>query len=218
MGELSVRELPIFPLPEVVLFPNEVLPLHIFESRYRIMLKSVLETDSLFGVVKWDPSTKTMANVGCCAHIIKHQTSQDGRSNIVTIGQQRFQILEIIRTTPYYSAMVSWIDDNNIKSLQNLDTLRDSVIEALNDVVNLTSKLTNSQKILPDKLPNNPLELSFWIGAHLGGPVADEQQRLLEERDTYIRLQREYEMLDHTRKQLAARTALKESFPDVKEN
>ena len=218
MGELSVRELPLFPLPEVVLFPNEVLPLHIFESRYRIMLKSVLESDSLFGVVKWDPVTKSMANVGCCAHIIKHQTSEDGRSNIITIGQQRFQILEITRTTPYYSAMVSWIDDNNISSLQNLDILRDSVIEALNDVVNLTSKLTNSQKILPDKLPNNPLELSFWIGAHLGGPVSDEQQRLLEERDTYIRLQREFEMLDHTRKQLAARTALKESFPDVKEN
>ena len=218
MGELSVRELPLFPLPEVVLFPNEVLPLHIFESRYRIMLKSVLESDSLFGVVKWDPVTKSMANVGCCAHIIKHQTSEDGRSNIVTIGQQRFQILEVTRTTPYYSAMVSWIDDNNITSLQNLDVLRDSVIEALNDVVNLTSKLTNSQKILPDKLPNNPLELSFWIGAHLGGPVSDEQQRLLEERDTYIRLQREFEMLDHTRKQLAARTALKESFPDVKEN
>ncbi len=218
MGELSVRELPLFPLPEVVLFPNEVLPLHIFESRYRIMLKSVLESDSLFGVVKWDPVTKSMANVGCCAHIIKHQTSEDGRSNIVTIGQQRFQILEITRTTPYYSAMVSWIDDNSITSLQNLDILRDSVIEALNDVVNLTSKLTNSQKILPDKLPNNPLELSFWIGAHLGGPVSDEQQRLLEERDTYVRLQREFEMLDHTRKQLAARTALKESFPDVKEN
>ena len=218
MGELSVREIPLFPLPEVVLFPNEVLPLHIFESRYRIMLKSVLESDSLFGVVKWDPISKTMANVGCCAHVIKHQTSEDGRSNIVTIGQQRFQILEVTRTTPYYSAMVSWIDDINITSLQNLDVLRDSVIEALNDVVNLTSKLTNSQKILPDKLPNNPLELSFWIGAHLGGPVSDEQQRLLEERDTYVRLQREFEMLDHTRKQLAARTALKESFPDVKEN
>ena len=218
MGELSVRELPLFPLPDVVLFPKEVLPLHIFESRYRIMLKSVLESDSLFGVVKWDPITKSMANVGCCAHVIKHQTSEDGRSNIITIGQQRFQILEITRTTPYYSAMVSWIDDNNIGSLQNLDILRDSVIEALNDVVNLTSKLTNSQKILPDKLPDNPLELSFWIGAHLGGPVSDEQQRLLEERDTYIRLQREFEMLDHTRKQLAARTALKESFPDVKEN
>ena len=51
MGELSVRELPLFPLPEVVLFPQEVLPLHIFESRYRIMLKSVLESDSMFGVL-----------------------------------------------------------------------------------------------------------------------------------------------------------------------
>jgi len=218
MGDLSVRELPIFPLPEVVLFPNEVLPLHIFEARYRMMLKSVLETDSLFGVVKWDPNTKSMANVGCCAHIIKHQTADDGRSNIITKGQQRFQILEIVRSTPFYSGIVSWIDDENSQNLQDLDSLRDSVIQALNDVVNLTSKLTNSQKILPDKLPNNPMELSFWIGAHLGGPVSDEQQRLLEERDTYIRLQREYEMLDHTRKQLAARTALKESFPDVKEN
>jgi len=218
MGDLSVRELPLFPLPEVVLFPNEVLPLHIFESRYRIMLKSVLETDSLFGVVKWDPNTKSMANVGCCAHIIKHQTADDGRSNIITIGQQRFQVLEIVRSTPFYTGIVSWIDDENSQNLQDLDILRDSVIQALNDVVNLTGKLTNSQKILPDKLPKNPMELSFWIGAHLGGPVSDEQQRLLEEKDTYIRLQREFEMLDHTRKQLAARTALKESFPDVKEN
>ena len=218
MGDLSVRELPLFPLPEVVLFPNEVLPLHIFESRYRMMLKSVLETDSLFGVIKWDPNTKSMANVGCCAHIIKHQTADDGRSNIITIGQQRFQILEVVSSTPFYTGIVSWIDDEINQNLQDLDTLRDSVIQALNDVVNLTSKLTNSQKILPDKLPNNPMELSFWIGAHLGGPVSDEQQRLLEERDTYTRLQREFEMLDHTRKQLAARTALKESFPDVKEN
>ena len=218
MGELSVRELPIFPLPEVVLFPQEVLPLHIFESRYRIMLKSVLETDSMFGVIKWDSDTKRMANVGCCAQIIKHQTAEDGRSTIITLGQQRFQILEIIRSTPYCSAMVSWINDENIENLHKLDTLKDSVTEALSDVVKLTSKLTNSKKILPDKLPNSPMELSFWIGAHLGGPVAEEQQRLLEERNTYTRLEREFEMLDYTRKQLAARTALKESFPDIKEN
>ena len=218
MGDLSVRELPLFPLPEVVLFPQEVLPLHIFESRYRIMLQSVLESDSLFGVIKWDSNSKSMANIGCCAQIIKHQTAEDGRSNIITIGQQRFQILEIVRSTPYYSAMVSWINDENVDNLHNLDTLKDSVVEALSDVVTLTSKLTNSKKNLPDKLPNNPMELSFWIGAHLGGPVAEEQQRLLEERNTFTRLQREYDMLDHTRKQLAARTALKESLPDTKEN
>ena len=218
MGELSVRELPLFPLPEVVLFPQEVLPLHIFESRYRIMLKSVLETDSMFGVIKWDQNTKSMANVGCCAQIIKHQTAEDGRSNIITLGQQRFQILEIVRSTPYCSAMVSWINDENVDNFQKLDALKDSVTEALSDVVKLSSKLSNSKKNLPEKLPDNPMELSFWIGSHLGGPVAEEQQRLLEERNTYKRLQREFEMLDHTRKQLAARTALKESFPDIKEN
>ena len=69
MGELSVRELPLFPLPEVVLFPQEVLPLHIFESRYRMMLQSVLETDSMFGVINWDP-------------ILQHQTWNQPRGQI----------------------------------------------------------------------------------------------------------------------------------------
>ena len=182
------------------------------------MLQSVLETDSMFGVIKWDTTSKTMAKVGCCAQIIKHQTSEDGRSNLITMGQQRFQILEIIRSTPFYSAMVTWISDDHVENLQKLDSQKDLVKEALSDVINLTSKLTNTKKTLPDKLPSNPMELSFWIGAHLGGAVAEEQQRLLEEKNTYTRLQREYEMLDHTRKLLAARTALKESFPDIKEN
>ena len=182
------------------------------------MLKSVLESDSMFGVIKWDPNTKSLANIGCCAQIIKHQTAKDGRSNIITLGQQRFQVLEIIRSTPFCSAMVSWISDDNNENLEKLDSLKDSVKEALSDVIHLTSKLTNTKKNLPDKLPNNPMELSFWIGAHLGGSVAEEQQRLLEERNTYTRLQREFEMLDHTRKQLAARTALKESFPDTQES
>ena len=218
MSELSVRELPLFPLPDVVLFPQEVLPLHIFESRYRIMLQSVLETDSMFGVIKLDPNTKNMANIGCCAQVIKHHTAEDGRSNIITLGQQRFQVLEIVRSTPFYSAMVTWITDDNIDNLQKLDSLKDSVTEALSDVINLTGKLTNTKNKVPDKLPSNPMDLSFWIGAHLGGSVAEEQQRLLEERNTFTRLQREFEMLDHTRKQLAARTALKETFPDSKEN
>ena len=65
------------------------------------------------------------------------------------------------------------------ENIQKLDSLKDQVTEALSDVINLTSKLTNTKKNLPDKLPNNPMELSFWIGAHLGGPVAEEQQRLL---------------------------------------
>ncbi len=215
MSELSVRELPLFPLPEVVLFPQEYLPLHIFESRYRIMLQSVLESDSRFGVIRWDPSTKKIADVGCCAQIIKHQTSDDGRSNIVTLGQQRFRVLEIIRETPFIKALVSWIDDDPISDPIKLDELKDSVSIALKDVVSLTGKLMDSEKSLPDSLPEIPRELSFWIAAHLGGPVASEQQNLLELTNTFNRLQREYELLDQTRRQLAARTALKDTFSNA---
>ena len=213
--ELSVRELPLFPLPEVVLFPQEVLPLHIFESRYRIMLKSVLESDSKFGVVRLDTKTKKVAEVGCCAQIIKHQTSDDGRSNIVTMGQQRFRVLDITREAPFCTALVSWIDDEPPINQDSLNKLSQSVLGALRDVVSLSGKLTDSETTLPEGLPEIPRELSFWIAAHLGGPAADEQQKLLEMRDTTIRLEREFEMLDHTRRQLAARTALKDTFSNA---
>ena len=213
--DISVRELPLFPLPEVVLFPQEVLPLHIFESRYRIMLQTVLEADSRFGIVRSNPATKQIADVGCCAQIVKHQTSEDGRSNIVTVGQQRFRILEIIREAPFYSAMVTWIDDNSVDDQDELTALSSSVLLALKDVVSLTGKLTDSERSLPEGLPEIPRELSFWIASHLGGSVADEQQSLLEMLDTKTRLQREYEMLDQTRRQLAARTALKETLSNA---
>ena len=121
-----------------------------------------------------------MADVGCCAQILKHQTSEDGRSNLVTIGQQRFRILEVIREAPFVSAMVSWIDDEHVHEETTLKELASSVFIALKDVVSLTGKLTESQTVLPDSLPELPRELSFWVAAHLGGSVADEQQYLLE--------------------------------------
>ncbi len=213
--DISVRELPLFPLPEVVLFPQEVLPLHIFESRYRIMLQSVLEADSRFGIVRSNPATKQIADVGCCAQIVKHQTSEDGRSNIVTVGQQRFRILEVVREAPFYTAMVTWIDDALVDDQDELTALSSSVLLALKDVVSLTGKLTDSERSLPEGLPEMPRELSFWIASHLGGSVADEQQNLLEMVDTKARLHREYDMLDQTRRQLAARTALKETLSNV---
>ncbi len=212
MVELAVRELPLFPLPDVVLFPQEMLPLHIFESRYRIMLQTVLESDSRFGVVNWDPANQKIADVGCCAEIIKHQTSQDGRSNIITLGQQRFRILEITREVPYLTGMVSWIEDAAVEDQEQLTKLSETVLTALHDVVSLTGKLTGSDAVLPDDLPDLPRELSFWIGAHLGGPVAEEQQYLLELSDTEERLNYKYEMVDKTRRHLAARNVLKDTL------
>ncbi|MCP9806219.1 LON peptidase substrate-binding domain-containing protein [Cyanobium sp. T1B-Tous] len=212
MGELAVRELPLFPLPDVVLFPQEVLPLHIFEPRYRMLLRTVMAGDQRFGVVRWDPQTQAMASVGCCAEILHCQTQDDDRSNIVTMGQQRFRVLEIVREAPFRVGLVSWIEDEPEASHEELEVLASDVGQALRDVVELTGKLIGKPASLPSDLPDLPRELSFWIGAHLGGPVADHQQALLEITDTSERLRQEYELLDQTRRQLAARTVLKDTF------
>ncbi|MCT0206163.1 LON peptidase substrate-binding domain-containing protein [Synechococcus sp. CS-1332] len=215
MTDLAVRELPLFPLPDVVLFPQEVLPLHIFEPRYRMMLQTAMSEDRRFGVVRWDPQSKRMAEVGCCAEILHCQVQDDDRSNIVTMGQQRFRVLDIVRDTPFRVGMVSWIEDTVSESHEELETLTSTVTRALRDVVDLTGKLIGKPSSLPADLPDLPRELSFWIGAHLGGPVADHQQALLEITDTGERLRQEYELLDQTRRQLAARTVLKDTFSSL---
>lgn len=212
MSDFSVRELPLFPLPDVVLFPQQLLPLHIFESRYRMLLQSVLETDQRFGIVRIDPNTGEMAEIGCCAEVLQHQTTDDGRSYIVTLGQQRFRLLNIARETPFRTGMVSWIEDEAVDDPDSLNALSQTVSEALNDVVTLTGKLQGQDVTLPDDLPDLPRELSYWIGAHLDTRAAGEQQALLELTDTRERLQRQFEMLDHTRRQLAARTVLKDTL------
>ena len=218
MSELAVRELPLFPLPDVVLFPQEVLPLHIFEPRYRMLLRTVMAEDRRFGVVRWDPRQQRMAEVGCCAEILHCQTQDDDRSNIVTLGQQRFRVLDIVRDAPFRVAMVSWIEDQVQEDHQTLADLTSDVTQALRDVVELTGKLIGKPAALPTDLPDLPRELSFWIGSHLGGPVADHQQALLEITDTGERLRQEFELLDQTRRQLAARTVLKDTFGDLTED
>ena len=217
MTQLAVRELPLFPLPDVVLFPQEVLPLHIFEPRYRMMLRTVLEGDRRFGVVRWDPQEGKMAEVGCCAEILQCQTQSDDRSNIVTLGQQRFRVLEVVREAPFKVGLVSWIEDEQPQNHTELNSLSGAVTRALHDVVELTGKLMGKPATLPTDLPDLPRELSFWIGSHLGGPVADQQQALLEITDTHERLQQEFELLDETRRQLAARTVLQDTFRDLQD-
>ena len=208
MSDFSVRELPLFPLPDVVLFPQQLLPLHIFESRYRMLLQSVLETDKRFGIVRINPETGEMAEIGCCAEVLQHQTTEDGRSYIVSLGQQRFRVLNITREAPFRSAMVSWMEDDSIVNSHELDDLSERVGTALKDVFSLTAKLQNREVEVPADIPDLPRELSFWLGAHLDNRAAAEQQALLELTDTRQRLERQFEMLDHTRRQLAARTVL----------
>lgn len=208
-SSIAVRELPLFPLPEVVLFPGRPLPLQIFEFRYRIMMNTILESDRRFGILLWDQVKGQPANVGCCAEIIRYQRLPDDRMKILTLGQQRFRVLEYVREKPYRVGLVEWIEDTPPQ--KNLIPLATEVEQLLRDVVRLSAKLTEQNIELPDDIPSLPRELSYWVASNLAG-VALEQQAMLEMQDTAARLEREAEILTSTRNHLAARTVLKDTL------
>jgi len=92
--------LPLFPLPNVVLFPNVFLPLHIFEPRYREMVAAAVESDRLIGMVLLKPGWEhdyegrpPVYPIGCSGLITHVERLEDGRYNIVLRGMERFRIL-----------------------------------------------------------------------------------------------------------------------------
>ncbi len=208
-SSLAVRELPLFPLPDVVLFPGRPLPLHIFEYRYRMMMNTILASDRRFGVLMWDPNQSKAASIGCCAEVIRHEQLPDDRMMILTLGQQRFRVLNYTREKPYKVGLVEWIEDQPTQ--QDLTTLATEVTQLLKDVVQLSAKLTEEKIQLPNDIPNLPTELSYWVASNFYG-AAHEQQALLEMQDTTARLEREVDILTTTRNHLAARTVLKDTL------
>ncbi|CAN5229561.1 LON peptidase substrate-binding domain-containing protein [soil metagenome] len=207
-SSISVRELPLFPLPEVVLFPDRPMPLHIFEPKYRLMVNTILDGDKSFGILLWDAVTGEPASVGCSAEITDFRRLSDGRLNIMTVGRQRFRVLEYIQETPYKVGLVEWIDD--LTPGADVAGLSEEVSQLLKDIAYLLAKLTDKTVELPENLPESAEKLSFWVASNLYD-LASEQQTLLELRDTSMRLKREVEILSVSRNQLAARTALKDA-------
>jgi ATP-dependent Lon protease len=205
----STSEIPLFPLPEVVLFPGCLLPLHIFEMRYREMVNQVVDGEPIFGVLNLDPNSRQPAEVGCSAEILEVQKIPDGRMNILTVGRQRFRVREIKEEKSYLTGIVEWLDDHDPGV--DLGPMASEMRQLLKDVVRLSAKLADKQVEFPDDLPTAPMELSFWVAGSFPG-LPDEQQALLEMRNTAERLQRETEILTSACKQLAARTALKDAF------
>jgi ATP-dependent Lon protease len=131
---------------------------------------------------------------------------------ILTLGQQRFRVLEYVREKPYRVGLVEWIEDHPPE--KDLRPLAQEVGQLLQDVVRLSAKLTDQEIELPETMPDLPIELSYWIASNLYG-VAEEQQGLLEMQDTAARLERESEILTSTRNHLAARTVLKDTLGDT---
>jgi Lon protease-like protein len=112
---MAGHELPIFPLGGV-LFPNAVLPLHVFEPRFRALVDACLSGEPEFGVVLIERGSEvgggeTRTLVGTVARIVQVGRTDDGRYVLATIGTDRFRVQEWLPDDPYPRAIVERFDD-----------------------------------------------------------------------------------------------------------
>jgi Lon protease-like protein len=109
----------LFPLPGVVLFPHVVLPLHIFEPRYRQMTADALAGDRLITMIQVRPDADwtgaaepSLEEVGCLGKIINHDRLPDGRYNLLLLGRKRVRLVrELSVPTLYRQAAVEILDE-----------------------------------------------------------------------------------------------------------
>ena len=188
-------ELPLFPL-NIVLFPGAELPLHIFESRYRVMINECYEQEKPFGVVLVQPESDLLQeepySVGTMAEIEALDRLEDGRMNLIAKGTRRFRILSQHHEKPYLSGIVELYEDVAepeqmlVVYANHARSLFDAYLQILLEVV--------GKEQIEFNLPTDPEELSHFIAYFLD--VQDEQkQRFLELTSTQQRLQEEVDVL-----------------------
>jgi ATP-dependent Lon protease len=201
---------PLFPLPEVVLFPGSLLPLHIFEPRYRHMISDLIESGGEFGVLTSKEGDSQVSSAGCCAEILKVERLADGRMNILTRGTGRIEVVETVVESPYPIGLVNAIVDEETDG-NELRALSLVTKKLLAEAVRLSSKIADLDIRVVDNHPLDAEKLSYWIASNL---VADtnEQLELLEMRSSFSRLLKCKEILMTTIKELAARAALKDAL------
>ena len=193
--------IPLFPLPGVALFPDLPLPLHIFEPRYRAMLRDTLAGSKFIGIVQIRPGASTkegapspIFSIGCAGRIEGVAELEGGRSNIVLRGVSRFHIdEELPEGLPYRVARVSPL----LEKVLDEEALTDSLARVLHEIgqidegMSLLARTDEAPKalvvnMLAQLLPLGDLERQSLIEA----PTVDDRARLLAEILDFARLAR----------------------------
>lgn len=189
---LGLNEIPIFPLP-IVLFPNEVLPLHIFEDRYRKMLKDIEFQKNLFGLNYFNPQDSDydfpeIGSIGCVAEVREVQMLEDGRSNILNVGLIRYAIKGYVESSePYLIAEVEYFDDF-AEDEALLNQLSDEVFQLFRRIAKAAHEISNQRGRFPDIPKAEPKLLSFLVAAAIN-LENDKRFELLKTRSTLERLE-----------------------------
>lgn len=118
MSLADILRLPIFPLPNVVLFPRTILPLHIFEPRYKQLVQEALEGDRQIGMALLQPGWESryhgnpnVFETGGMGMISQYERMEDGKYNIVLEGRHRYRIIDFVQDSPYRVARVKILQE-----------------------------------------------------------------------------------------------------------
>lgn len=188
--------LPLFPL-NTVLFPGVVMPLHIFEDRYRSLVRDLIalppDADREFGVVAinvgyeaGDRGVHTIQRTGCAALVTEVTANPDGTFEILVIGRRRFHVERLDPSRLYLRADVEWLTDGPDSAARDAAEAVGTAVDLFETYRNTVEELRGDD-VLAGETPRNPVDLSYTLAAALIVNLAD-RQRLLECPDAASRL------------------------------
>ncbi|HEU4675998.1 MAG TPA: LON peptidase substrate-binding domain-containing protein [Motilibacteraceae bacterium] len=209
MSTARTDRIPLFPLG-TVLFPGLVLPLHVFEDRYRLMVRTLLErpeTERRFGVVAirqgrevGSDGVRALYPVGCTAVLRRVDPLPDGRFEIVATGGERFRLLELDTSLPYAQGEIVLLDERRgdadvvvAGSVARAFTRYRAALSG-GGLAALDDGSEGQPTDQPADLPEDPRALSYLVGAAMVLDLPD-QQRLLEQPSVGDRLRAELALL-----------------------
>ena len=206
--DIDTQELPIFPL-NTVLFPGETIPLQIFEDRYKLMITECIEKNTRFGVAliregKEVGGPAIPYEIGTIVSLVDHKSTPDGRIHITCIGQEKFEIIEIISESPFLKALVRTGKNLEIDDVKD-ETLEMSHLSMSKHYNNLLSM--KGSWVSTPYTPSDPIEFSYFISQILQLNVS-EKQKLLEMDSCEMRLDTSRKYLEEQSKKTAVRSEI----------
>lgn len=197
----GITQIPLFPLP-LVMLPNELLPLHIFEDRYRQMLRDAELGSKYFGILLFEPDgfsvdRPPVGRIGCLAELRESEMLPDGRSNILTLGIVRFRLLDYVETEKLYfiGEVEFFVDDK--EDADQIEPLADDVFHLFERMAKAAFSMSSNRGQLPEIQKTDPESLSFLITAAFNFEN-EKKYSLLELTSTADRLAQLKELLEST--------------------
>jgi len=189
----DLEEIALFPLA-TVLFPGALLPLHIFEDRYKHMIQFAVDNGGVFGLSyrsdaaigrETPPET---GSVGCIAKINAVVPVGDGRMNIVSTGLIRYRVIGLRQSTPFVVAKIETLTDD-LEPGEDLNRIFDETVEVCRKFIEAAQALDEPNAPVNQDLPEEPEAFSLLVASAL--PIEnDVKQTLLEMTSTRLRLTR----------------------------